>query len=137
MNIGNGKFALGSREDTKLSAARSNGRRPGDRFARLSISTIFVFFALAAFNVAVATFVCYYTPTLKTTASSSVEVGQPIYDTASLTNGYYPKGLITFKLYGPDDSTCSKSPIFTSSGVPVNGNGTYVSPSYTPSAAGT
>jgi hypothetical protein len=62
--------------------------------------------------------------------------GQQIYDTANLEGGFAPTGTITFQLYGPDDATCSRGAIFTSS-VPVNGNGSYDSAGFTPTAAGT
>lgn len=60
---------------------------------------------------------------------------QPIYDTATLQNGFNPTGTITFRLYGPDDSGCSGTPTFTST-VPVSGNGTYTSEPFTPTRAG-
>ena len=42
---------------------------------------------------------------------------------------------ITFKLYGPSDTGCGAL-VFTSSTVPVSGNGTYNAPSFTPTAPG-
>ena len=71
------------------------------------------------------------TPTLTTTASPSVEVGQPITDTATLSGGVLPTGTITFTLYGPDDATCSGAAASTST-KPVNGNGSYTSDPFTP-----
>jgi hypothetical protein len=62
-------------------------------------------------------------------------VGLPIYDSARLT-GFAPTGSITFDLFGPDDPTCSGTPIFTSATL-VNGNGTYNSERFTPTASGT
>jgi hypothetical protein len=59
-----------------------------------------------------------------------------ISDTATLSGGATPTGTITFNLYGPDDATCTGAAIFTST-VPVNGNGTYPSASFTPTTAGT
>ncbi len=61
---------------------------------------------------------------------------QEIYDKADLVDGSSPTGTITFALYGPDDATCSRARIFTST-VPVSGNGTYRSEPFTPAAAGT
>ncbi|MBA2382701.1 MAG: hypothetical protein H0V73_11380, partial [Chloroflexi bacterium] len=52
-------------------------------------------------------------PTISTQASASVEVGNPIDDTATLAgtsldpDGSKADGTITFKLYGPDDATCA------------------------------
>lgn len=77
------------------------------------------------------------TPKLTTQASPSVTVGSPIYDTAYLSNGYYPQGTITFKLYGPNNSTCSGSPIIPANSVNVTNNGTFVSPSFIPTQPGT
>ena len=97
------------------------------------------------------------TPTLTTNASGNVNLGNPITDTATLTGtankpgtggtptpsinpttpGAAAGGTITFRLYGPDDATCSNAPVFTSSAVPVTGDGTYGPVSFTPTAAGT
>jgi hypothetical protein len=72
-------------------------------------------------------------PTLATTASAP---GEPLRDTAHLNRGVAPTGSITFRLFGPDDSDCSGSPVFTST-VPVAGNGDYNSETFSPVAAGT
>jgi hypothetical protein len=73
--------------------------------------------------------------TLSTQASPSVTLGATISDTAILSDGVNPTGTITFKLYGPNDATCTGAAIFTST-VPVNGNGTYASGLFTPVLAG-
>ncbi|MCA1683969.1 MAG: hypothetical protein LC708_02425, partial [Actinobacteria bacterium] len=52
-------------------------------------------------------------PTIATTASPSVALGAPIHDTATLTGGTAPTGTITFRLYGPDDTTCTGPVVFT------------------------
>jgi len=75
-------------------------------------------------------------PTLTTQASPGVTLGAPISDTATLSGGLTPTGTITFKLYGPNDATCTGVAIFTST-VPVNGNGSYPSGSFAPTLAGT
>jgi hypothetical protein len=78
------------------------------------------------------------TPSMSTTASGTIKLGGTVTDTATLLSGISPTGSITFRLYGPDDATCSNAPVFTSSAVPVNGNGSYVSaPAYQPTAIGT
>jgi hypothetical protein len=90
-------------------------------------------------------------PTLSTTAGADVNLGQPVTDTATLTgtakqpanpvinltgaSGAAAGGSITFKLYGPSNSGCGEL-VFTSSAVPVSGNGTYGPVSFTPTAAG-
>ncbi len=70
------------------------------------------------------------------TASAATTVGGNISDTATLSGGVSPTGLITFKVYGPDDSTCG-GPVAFSSVSKVNGDGTYSSAAFTPTAAGT
>ena len=59
------------------------------------------------------------TTTLTTQASPSVVLGGTISDTATLSGGTAPTGTITFRLYGPDDATCTGAVIFTST-VPVS-----------------
>jgi len=75
------------------------------------------------------------TPTLSTTASASVAIGNSISDSATLSNGSSPTGTITFKAYAPGDTSCS-SAVFTSTKT-VSGNGTYTSDNYTSAAVGT
>jgi uncharacterized repeat protein (TIGR01451 family) len=74
-------------------------------------------------------------PTITTTASGSVQVGNQIHDTAHLSGGFSPTGTITFSLYGPNDATCA-TVVFTSI-VAVNGNGDYISDNFTANTAGT
>ncbi len=61
--------------------------------------------------------------------------GLSIYDTATLTSGWLPTGEIAFALYGPNDPTCSRAPVFETASV-VHGNGTYNSESFTPTLSG-
>jgi hypothetical protein len=84
-------------------------------------------------------------PLLTTSASPPANVhrgsrgraaGLSIYDSARLRFGFAPTELITFKLYGPNDATCSGPEIFTTATV-VNGNGVYDSQSFTPTVSGT
>ena len=76
------------------------------------------------------------TTQLSTSATGPVTIDSPISDTATLSGGSNPTGTITFKLYGPDDATCTNAPIYTNT-ANVNGEGTYPSGEYTPTAAGT
>jgi hypothetical protein len=90
-------------------------------------------------------------PQIPTQASPDVTVGNPISDTAFLTGtasqpgspiingalGAAAGGSITFRLYGPNDATCSGAAVFTSSPVGVAGDGPYSSGDFTPTAAGT
>lgn len=88
------------------------------------------------------------TPTLTTQASGSVQLGNPVSDTATLTGtanrpgspvinpttaGAPAGGTITFTAYGPNN--CSTAAFTTS--VTVSGDGTYGPVSFTPTAVGT
>ena len=96
---------------------------------------------LAVALVAVATVAGGASPALAaTTPSFGAHATQPqmsgaIQDWASI-NGTAPTGTITFVLYGPNNSTCSGSPTFTSVKT-VAGNGAYASDWYAPTAPGT
>jgi uncharacterized repeat protein (TIGR01451 family) len=68
------------------------------------------------------------------TDASSADLGQPIHDTAMLSGAYSATGTITWTVYAASDTRCA-TPLYTVSD-PVNGDGTYVSPSRTPSATG-
>ena len=63
-------------------------------------------------------------------------MAQAIYDTADLEGGIAPTGTITFRLYGPSNTSCSGAGLFTSK-VSVNGDGPYTSGPFTPTDAGT
>ena len=75
-------------------------------------------------------------PSLTTQASPSVMLGGAISDTATLSGGASATGTITFRLFGPDDTDCASSPVFTST-VNVNGDGEYLSGPFTPGQPGT
>lgn len=71
-------------------------------------------------------------------AAQQISPGQSTSDTATLSGGSVaPTGSLVYKLFGPNDPTCSANPAFTSSPTTVNGDGSYPSPSFTPTAAGT
>ncbi len=69
-------------------------------------------------------------------SSSSITLGQQTFDTATLANGFSQTGTITFRLFGPNNATCTGTPVFTSI-QSVGGNNTYSSTSFTPTAVGT
>ena len=76
-------------------------------------------------------------PAIKTQVSKGeIIIGNPVTDTATLSNGNNPTGKITFKVYGPNDATCSGAAVFTADAT-VNGNGNYTSDAFTPDAVGT
>lgn len=74
--------------------------------------------------------------TLTTSSTGSISIGEPTQDTATLSGGNSPTGALVFNLYGPGDPTCTAAPAFTSAPVPVSGNGSYSSPTFTPTALG-
>lgn len=73
--------------------------------------------------------------TLDSQTTAIVQLGAAIHDTAILGGGTSPTGTITFSLYGPNDVTCSSTPIFTST-VNISGNGNYVSADFVPTLPG-
>jgi virginiamycin B lyase len=75
------------------------------------------------------------TPILTTRASRAIVVGGVVRDTAKLTRGSLPHGNITFRLYGPGDTNCSRAPVFTDK-VTVTGNGDYRGGLFRPKQAG-
>jgi hypothetical protein len=74
-------------------------------------------------------------PTLTTSATASVTIGSPISDTATLSGGVSPTGTITFHLFS--DAGCTNEVNTGLSPVTVNGNGSYNSGNFTPTAVGT
>lgn len=75
------------------------------------------------------------TPTLKTAASGPVHVGRAISDTATVTGGFHPTGMVNFNLFGPGNPTCSGSPIATYVGT-LNNN-KVTAGAFTTNATGT
>jgi hypothetical protein len=68
--------------------------------------------------------------------ATTIAPGQSSFDTATLSGAVNPGGTIQFRLFGPNNATCSGSPIFTSV-QSVAGNGSYSSTSFSPTAPGT
>ncbi|MEP7183981.1 MAG: hypothetical protein ABI886_17530, partial [Betaproteobacteria bacterium] len=75
-------------------------------------------------------------PLFATNAGGPASLGQPVHDTATLSNGATPTGTITFNLYGPNDATCATTPVFTSVVNVTGGNGAYSSASFVPTGLG-
>ena len=75
-------------------------------------------------------------PGVTTAASAGVAIGGAVSDAATLSGAFNATGTITFRLFGPNDATCSSPAVFSST-IPVSGNGSYASASFTPTAAGT
>jgi hypothetical protein len=75
-------------------------------------------------------------PTISTDASANITIGGSVSDTATLAGGFNPTGTITFRLFGPNDATCTNPSVFTTTKA-VNGNGAYTSAAFTPTLVGT
>jgi hypothetical protein len=76
-------------------------------------------------------------PTLATTASPAVTLGGQVSDTAQLSAGSHPGGgSVTFRLYGPNDATCSQPHIFVSTNT-ASAAGVATSSPFTPTLPGT
>jgi hypothetical protein len=73
------------------------------------------------------------TPAISTTATSGT-VGQPVEDVATLIGGDAPTGTITWNVYAAGTGCATSLDTVT---VMVSGAGTYTSPTYNPSTAGT
>lgn len=70
-----------------------------------------------------------YTPTIITTATPSTsEVGLGGHDIAKLSGGNFPTGILTFRLYGPADPTCSSPAVYTTTVAVDHDNGYYPCP---------
>jgi hypothetical protein len=74
-------------------------------------------------------------PSIATSATASAVVNTPIGDTATVSGGFNPTGTVTFSLFGPNNATCTGTPVFTST-VPLTG-GAATSGTFTPTIAGT
>ncbi|MGH9280355.1 MAG: hypothetical protein ACRD12_19925, partial [Acidimicrobiales bacterium] len=90
-----------------------------------------------------ATLVTPPAPVITTMATPVVFPGQPISDTASVT-GFAgvpaPTGTVTFTVFGPNDTTCTGAPVFTSAAQPLSGGpptATATSGPFTPTVPGT
>jgi uncharacterized repeat protein (TIGR01451 family) len=67
-----------------------------------------------------------FSPTITTSATSSVTIGGTISDSATLSGtATGAGGNIVFKAFPPSDPSCTGTAEFTSSQVSVNGDGTY------------
>ena len=65
---------------------------------------------------------------------AAADVGDPIYDTATVTGGSYPTGVVVFELFGPGDADCSAAPVYVDSAPLVGGRAT--SDTFTPDRFG-
>jgi hypothetical protein len=80
--------------------------------------------------------VVFLAPTLPTTPSAGGAIGTVLNDTATVTGGSNPTGTVLFNLYGPNDTTCAGTAIYTQT-VTLSGGSATTSPGFTTVAAGT
>jgi hypothetical protein len=73
-------------------------------------------------------------PALATDATDAT-IGSPISNLATISGGFAPTGQLSFKAFGPGNPTCTGAALFTAN-VPVAGNGTYSSGTFTPTQVG-
>ena len=99
-------------------------------------STVLVTIADGGTNASGVNFDNVATPSINTSQmpASAATVGTSIADTATVSGGYNPTGMVTFTLYS--NSTASGTPLFTSANVPLVG-GMATSAGYTATATGT
>ena len=80
------------------------------------------------------------TPTIATTPTATIAVGSgQLADAATVSGRVNPQAgaTVDFRLYGPNDATCSGTPAFESLGVPYPvAGGPVTSAAFTPTAAG-
>lgn len=78
------------------------------------------------------------TPALNTEASPNVALGGSLTDTATVTGRVTAAtSTVDFRLYGPNDETCTTTPVFESLGVPLSPSDTSVnSAAFTPTLVG-
>ncbi len=78
------------------------------------------------------------TPALATSASGEVLVGGQLTDTAVVSGLVNPGAgaTVDFRLYGPDDESCSRPPVFESPGRPLGPEGSAASEPFTATRPG-
>jgi hypothetical protein len=75
-------------------------------------------------------------PTITTDASDDIPLGDAMSDSATLSGGFAPTGVLQFRAYGPDDPDCTHASKLDVQ-VQVTGNGLYTSGDVFPTEAGT
>ena len=118
--------------------ADQNAGRPGIQTVQVADNTQFTgALTASARGSSTGTTVHKATPGIATAASGAVTVGGQLTDTATVTGLVGPAGgTVDFRLYGPDDATCSRAPVFESLGQPLTAGGTATSAPFTPTRAG-
>ena len=75
-------------------------------------------------------------PTLPTVPSAGGPIGTVLNDSATVTGGSNPTGTVTFNLYGPNNATCSGTPIYSQT-LALSGASATTAPGFTAVATGT
>jgi hypothetical protein len=126
VTAGNSTYASGQFTPAQAGAFRWTASYSGD--AINAAETTACAAALASVAPAV--------PTLSTHISAtSITAGDGVRSAATLAAGFKPTGTITFRLFGPSDTTCSGVPALTTTAT-VSGNATYTSAPLVPRQAG-
>lgn len=78
------------------------------------------------------------TPTIATTASASIPLGGQLFDTIVVSGLVNPQqgATVDLRLYGPNDATCSGTPVFTTAVPYPVGGGPVATSGFTPTVAG-
>jgi hypothetical protein len=125
---GNGTYASGAFTPAKVGSYSWTASYSGDAKNEVASSTCNAPGSISTIAQAA--------PTISAKASASaLAIGVAARDTASLAGGFQPTGTLSFRLFGPGDSTCIAPPVFTVS-TPVSANGTFSSTGFAPAAPG-
>jgi hypothetical protein len=118
--------------------ADQNAGTPGIQTVQVTDNTQFAgVLTASARGSSTGTTVHKATPAIATAASGAVTIGGQLTDTATVTGLVSPAGgTVDFRLYGPDDATCSRAPVFESLGQPLTAGGTATSGPFMPARAG-
>lgn len=79
-------------------------------------------------------------PSISTSASGGLALGTgALSDRATVSGRAFPVAgaTVAFRLYGPDDATCSGAPVFAPAAVPIAADGSATSPAFAPAQPGT
>ncbi|MEA2298069.1 MAG: hypothetical protein QOF77_1005 [Solirubrobacteraceae bacterium] len=116
-------------------ASRSGGRPSGRRRAAGTLGLALLAALGLTLVLGSAPALATSTPSLFATASSNTSVGRILFDHTNLSGAVTPTGTITFRLYGPGDTSC-QSPLFTQT-ITVSGTGSDDSSQTIATSAGT
>ena len=115
-----------------------NAATPGVQTVQVSDNTQFsAGLTASARGTSLGTTVRKATPAIATSASPDITIGGQVTDTATVTGRVSPVGgTVDFRLYGPDDATCARAPVYQSLGRPLSAAGTATAVPFTPPRSG-